>query len=228
MSDFMQFSTKPDDWGIFKVLERIQAITQRFAPPIPQTKDADFKNELKSQLYQPGDDQSEMIPAGALPKQDGMPTVEKAPPLEDLFLESDQLRQSLNPGAKQDYTQLIQNAAAKYNLDPNLIKAVIQQESNFNPSAISNKGAMGLMQLMPGTADNLGVSNPLNPEENVDAGAKYLRQMIDRFGGDKEKALAAYNAGPGAVESYGGVPPYKETKNYVNNILQMLGGKQQQ
>jgi soluble lytic murein transglycosylase-like protein len=109
-------------------------------------------------------------------------------------------------------------AAAKYGIDPALLRGLIRQESNFNPSAGSPAGAQGLCQLMPGTAAALGCTNPLDPAQNIDAGAKYLRQQLDAFGGDVTKALAAYNAGPGAVQRYGGVPPYAETQNYVRQV----------
>ncbi len=101
------------------------------------------------------------------------------------------------------YEQAIQSAAAKYNLDPNLIRAVIMTESSFNPNAVSKCGAQGLMQLMPGTAKSLGVQDSFNPSQNIDGGAKYIRQMLDRFGGDLDKALAAYNTGPGTVSKKG-------------------------
>jgi soluble lytic murein transglycosylase-like protein len=124
-------------------------------------------------------------------------------------------------GGEQDYTQAIAEAARKWNLDPALLKAVVKQESGFNASAVSGAGAMGLMQLMPDTARELGVNNPMDARENLMGGARYLRSMMDRFDGNLTKALAAYNAGPGAVERYGGVPPYEETQNYVSNILAM-------
>jgi soluble lytic murein transglycosylase-like protein len=95
----------------------------------------------------------------------------------------------------------------------------VSQESGFNPTARSGAGALGLTQLMPGTASALGVTNPLDPAQSLQGGAKYLREQLDRFGGDEKLALAAYNAGPGAVQKYGGVPPYAETQNYVNSVM---------
>jgi soluble lytic murein transglycosylase-like protein len=121
-------------------------------------------------------------------------------------------------GGDGPYKAEIDAAAAKYGLDPALLRGLIRQESNFNPSAGSPAGAQGLCQLMPGTAAALGCTNPLDPAQNIDAGAKYLRQQLDAFGGDVSKALAAYNAGPGAVQRYGGVPPYAETQNYVRQV----------
>jgi soluble lytic murein transglycosylase-like protein len=112
----------------------------------------------------------------------------------------------------------IDAAAAKYGLDPALLRGLIRQESNFDPNAGSPAGAQGLTQLMPATAAALGVTNPHDPAQNIDAGARYLRQQLDAFGGDVSKALAAYNAGPGAVQRYGGVPPYAETQNYVRQV----------
>lgn len=113
----------------------------------------------------------------------------------------------------------IDAAAQKYGVDPALLRGLIKQESGFDPNARSGAGAAGLCQLMPGTAASLGCANPLDPAQSIDAGAKYLRQQLDAFGGDVQKALAAYNAGPGAVQRYGGVPPYGETQNYVRQVM---------
>ena len=114
----------------------------------------------------------------------------------------------------------IHKAAQKYNLPANLLRGVIRAESNFQVKAVSHAGAQGLMQLMPGTAKELGVDNPFDIEQNIDGGARYLRKMLDSFGGDIKVALAAYNAGPGTVEKYGGnVPPYQETKQYIDRVL---------
>jgi soluble lytic murein transglycosylase-like protein len=117
------------------------------------------------------------------------------------------------------FSDLINAAAKKYGIDPALLKGLIRQESNFNPNAKSPAGAAGLTQLMPGTAASLGVSNPLDPAQAIEGGAKYLAQQLKAFGGDVRKALAAYNAGPGAVTRYGGVPPYAETQNYVRSVM---------
>lgn len=120
---------------------------------------------------------------------------------------------------KNDIEEIVDTFADKYNIDSNFIKAIIKQESGFKTNATSKKGAMGLMQLMPATAKSLGVVNAYNPWENVEGGVKHLKGLLENYDGNKELALAAYNAGAGAVKKYGGIPPYKETQNYVNSIM---------
>ncbi len=117
-----------------------------------------------------------------------------------------------------EFDSLIAQHAESNGLNPVLVRAVIETESAFNPRAVSSVGAMGLMQLMPGTARDLGVVDPFDPADNIRGGTKYLRALLDRFDNNVELALAAYNAGPGAVERYDGVPPYRETRNYVAKI----------
>jgi soluble lytic murein transglycosylase-like protein len=117
------------------------------------------------------------------------------------------------------YDALIEQAAARNGVDPAILHGLIQQESAFNPNSTSSAGAAGLTQLMPGTASSLGVANPLNPAESIEGGARYLSQMMGKFSGNTTDALAAYNAGPGAVQKYGGVPPYAETQSYVSKVL---------
>lgn len=125
---------------------------------------------------------------------------------------------------QKDLDAAIDQAAARHNVDPNLVRSVIKVESNFNPNAVSRKGAMGLMQLMPSTARSLNVSNPFDPQQNVDAGVRHLKKLLDSYGGDIRLSLAAYNAGAGAVARNAGVPHFFETQNYVRRITNLYYG----
>jgi soluble lytic murein transglycosylase-like protein len=130
-----------------------------------------------------------------------------------------QARSGATSASASQYQPEIDAAAQQNGLDPALLSSVIQQESGFDPNATSSAGAQGLMQLMPSTAASLGVTNPYDPSQSIEAGARYLRSDLDRVGGNVPLALAAYNAGLGAVEQHGGVPPYAETQNYVQQVM---------
>jgi len=143
--------------------------------------------------------------------QDSRDPIEKSP--------KKPLPQSIVLNDHQIIEQNVREAAAKYALPPALIKAVIRAESNFKIDAVSSAGAQGLMQLMPATAEELGVKNPFDIRQNIEGGSRYLRKMLDRFGGNVPKALAAYNAGPGTVKKYNGRVPYPETRQYVRRVL---------
>ncbi|MDD2734252.1 MAG: transglycosylase SLT domain-containing protein [Desulfuromonadaceae bacterium] len=131
---------------------------------------------------------------------------------------------SVNPA---EYEQLIKNCSEKYGVNQSLVKAVIHAESGYNANAVSPKGASGLMQLMPATAKSLNVADRFNPKDNVDGGVKYLRFLLDTFRGDVSLAVAAYNAGLNNVAKYGGIPPYNETRTYVNRVLSYMKSYQE-
>lgn len=136
-----------------------------------------------------------------------------------LFFKEKRDKKRLSLGSGSSYDQTIRIAADYHGLDPLLVKAVIRVESAFNPKAVSSKGAKGLMQLMPDTLQDLGVTDPFHPRENIMAGTRYLRMMLDRFDGEVRLALAAYNAGPSTVRRYGDVPPFPETQNYIRRVF---------
>jgi soluble lytic murein transglycosylase-like protein len=123
---------------------------------------------------------------------------------------------------KQSISELIARYARTFNLEEALIKAVIKVESDYDPKAVSSKGAQGMMQLIPETAREMNVGDPFNPEENIRGGSHYLRKMLDEFGGNLELALAAYNAGPGSVRRHGGIPPFEETRQYIERVKKYL------
>lgn len=130
-----------------------------------------------------------------------------------------------NPPTQAPLNDVIAAASGRYKLDPDLVNSVIRAESGFNTRAVSRKGARGLMQLMPETATTLGVNDGFDPQQNVDGGTRYLRELLERYNFDLIKALAAYNAGPARVEQYGGVPPYQETRAYVRRIVKDFNRK---
>ncbi len=167
---------------------------------------ASFAAALKAASAGPGAAQS------PTPSPSAATAIEPSTPLNTATLAAG------NAGASA-YDAPIAQAAARYGIDPALLHGLIQQESGFDPNARSSSGALGLTQLMPGTATSLGVSNPLDPLQSIEGGARYLSQMLGRFGGNTADALAAYNAGPGAVSRYGGVPPYAETQDYVSKVM---------
>ena len=179
--------------GISQIMQRIHSIETRFGVAAAPT--ADFDKVLKSEMNT------------ATPTT--LPVTTNA---------TKTVKSSASAG---EIDTLIRSAAAKYGVDPKLVSAVAEAESSRRPDAVSSAGAVGVMQLMPETAKALGVNNVYDPAQNIDGGAKYLKEMLDDFGGDVRRAVAAYNAGPQAVKAYGGVPPYAETQNYVNKVLDL-------
>ena len=187
------------DFGrIEAVQQRIAAIETKVGMRRPQikedikTKGNSFEDALRSEIEKAG---TPIVPSALKPDK----TAEVA---------------------STEYNDAIQTAAKKYNVDPRLVSAVAETESDFSQAARSSAGAIGVMQLMPETAAALGV-NPYDAKENIEGGTHYLRQMLDTFGGDVKKAVAAYNAGPQAVKDYGGIPPYSETIGYVDKVLDL-------
>ena len=143
----------------------------------------------------------------------------------DQYFEKPSQNSALPGGLTQrEIDAAIEKAASRHNVDPNLVRALVKVESNFNPNAVSRKGAMGLMQLMPQTARQLNLKNPFDPQQNIDAGVRHLKQLLQSYGGDVRLSLAAYNAGSGAVSRSRGVPNFSETRNYVRRITNLYDG----
>lgn len=153
------------------------------------------------------------------------PVVAILPPTKVMKPQVDVQTEFVAVPASEAYDEIIQEASAKYDLDANLIHAVMQAESAFHPFAVSRAGAEGLMQLMPELSDEMGVSDAFDPRENIMGGVRYLKRLLTFYKGDLDLALASYNAGPGNVERYGGIPPFRETKNYVKTIKQILAAR---
>lgn len=153
------------------------------------------------------------------------PAIALLPPSKGLHANVEVSAEFLPVPAHQAYDDIIQEAATQYDMDPELIRAVMQAESAFHPYAVSRAGAEGLMQLMPDLSDEMGVSDAFDPRDNIMGGVRYLKRLLDYHDGNIELALASYNAGPGNVERYGGVPPFRETRNYVKTITQILAAR---
>ena len=190
--------------GIKEIQARIAEIEGQFALSKQQLPGMDFAAKLQQEINK--DAVSAAHKAKPAQRVQGTAAAEKTAAVEPVNYANPQL------------THMIHEAAAKYAVDPKLVSAVAEVESGGNQNAVSSAGAIGVMQLMPDTAAELGV-NPYDMKSNVEGGAKYLREMLDTFDGDVKKAVAAYNAGPNAVKAYGGIPPYAQTQNYVTNVL---------
>lgn len=207
-----------DTSGVREVQARIAAIQEQFGLP-PRVPGMDFSRTLQQAM------QKAEAAAGnqAAPQPESVErSKEAAAPKEVQLTMASPYRSYADNGeivlADAALSELVREAAAKYSVDPKLLSAIAEVESGGSQFAQSDAGAVGVMQLMPDTAASLGV-NPYDEKQNVEGGAKYLRQMLDSFGGDVQKAVAAYNAGPRAVQEYGGVPPYRETQDYVDKVL---------
>ena len=150
------------------------------------------------------------------------PAIALLPPSKNIKANVDVTAEYFAVPANQAYDEIIEEAAAKYEMDANLIRAVMQAESAFHPYVVSRAGAEGLMQLMPELADEMGVNNAFDPRDNIMGGVRYLKRLLDYHDGNIDLALASYNAGPGNVERYGGIPPFRETRNYVKTIKAIL------
>lgn len=192
--------------GLKKVIKRIEEIKRNFNELSRfQQKIRDEKSPSFRELY-----------VKELDKQEDSDKVraEEVKVENSDFLAREEPRK-INPSIE----DIVSKTSKAYGIDPDLIMAVMKVESNYNPQLVSPKGAMGLMQLMPGTADEMGVSDPFDVEENITGGVKYLRYLSEKYKGNLELILAAYNAGPAVVDRYGGIPPYKETQDYVKKVL---------
>ena len=197
---------RPNLSGVARVMGRMEEIERRVRP-VRETPPPEEKDRFVDVLAREENSRKEKIPAPLRPSLPGL-IPEKSPSVKD-----------------GDWRSRISDLSEKYGMDENLVRAVIRMESGGKTDALSSKGAMGIMQLMPGTAKMLGVEDPYDPVQNLEGGIKYLSQMSDKYDGDLEKTLAAYNAGPGRVDSYGGIPPFAETQHYVKTILALYRKK---
>jgi soluble lytic murein transglycosylase-like protein len=204
--------------GMSQVLGRIQQIESRIA----QISGGDAPSEQSLGIPNtevPFDQVLQRTQRGAPALPAGYPM-----PLQPISPDGSPIRPIDMPTVT-NFAPIIQSSAEKYGVDPNLVSAVIQTESSGNPKAVSHAGAMGLMQLMPSNVNEYGVRDPFDPVQNIDAGTRQLSDLLKQYNGDVDLALAAYNAGPGAVSKYGGIPPYAETQNYVRKIRGLMGSR---
>jgi membrane-bound lytic murein transglycosylase MltF len=199
--------------AINKIYERISEIRnsgKNLTEDLKPEKVKEFENSLKEALSKNTTETSSVNPV----ENDIHPYLQK--------MENEKLSSYIDPMKKELISNAVKTASQKYNISEDLINAVIKVESNYDPYSISNKGAMGLMQLIPQTAYDMGILEPFDINSNVDGGSHYLRLMLDRYNGNIEKALAAYNAGPHRVDEAGGIPDIKETVDYVKKVKNIL------
>ncbi|NLB83888.1 MAG: lytic transglycosylase domain-containing protein [Synergistaceae bacterium] len=197
---------RPNFSGVARVMGRMEEIERRIRP-VQETPPPEDKDRFVDVLAREENSRKDKIIDSPRPSLPGR-IPEKNPSVKD-----------------GDWRSRITDLSEKYGMDEKLVRAVIRMESGGKTDALSSKGAMGIMQLMPGTAKMLGVEDPYDPVQNLEGGIKYLSQMSDKYDGDLEKTLAAYNAGPGRVDSYGGIPPFAETQHYVKTILALYKKK---
>jgi soluble lytic murein transglycosylase-like protein len=194
--------------GLYNVIDRITGLQRKFGNI--QNKYSQSLNQLNTNISK---NQSSEATETSSNKN-----------FEEVLTETNKESTVIKDTSNKDINHIIKEKAEKYNLSEELISSIIKVESNYNPNAVSNKGAKGLMQLMPSTAMELGVNNIFDVEENIEGGSKYLRQLLNKYNGDIKTALAAYNSGMGNVQKYNGIPPYGETNKYITKVLNNLSG----
>ena len=216
------------NFSLNSTLARLNAIEKNFQALNNVVFDANFKPQQTQNVQNESfkeilDKKTETVENNEqLPEEKALIEAQSEilPEVDEIKKEAVNLKSKLDLKAQStDINEIIETFSNKYDIDSDFIKAIIKQESGFNPNATSKKGAMGLMQLMPSTDKSLGVNDAYNPWENIEGGVKLLSNLLNKYDNNRELALAAYNAGEGAVKKYGGIPPYKETQNYVKAIM---------